>query len=241
MKKYFNWKNIRLVLLIGLVGFLFSFTGKRNENRKLTKAEVEFEVGEQLFITHETVNKLLIENKKDASSIRKVALDLNDLENAINQHAMVETAEVYVSVDGLLKADVKQKTPIARVFEYQESYYIDSKGTKMPLSDIHSARVPILSGGDNVKDNEKLNELFRLIYNDDFLKKNIIGVKVLPSGSVIMKNRNYDYDIAFGKTIQMERKFKNYKAFFQKAVLDSSIQKYKIVNLKFTQQVVCTK
>jgi cell division protein FtsQ len=241
MKKYFNWKNIRLVLLIGLVGFLFSFTGKRNENRKLTKAEVEFEVGEQLFITHETVNKLLIENKKDASSIRKVALDLNDLEYAINQHAMVETAEVYVSIDGLLKADVKQKTPIARVFDYQESYYIDSKGTKMPLSDIHSARVPILSGGDNVKDNEKLNELFRLIYNDDFLKKNIIGVKVLPSGSVIMKNRNYDYDIAFGKTIQMERKFKNYKAFFQKAVLDSSIQKYKIVNLKFTQQVVCTK
>jgi cell division protein FtsQ len=73
------------------------------------------------------------------------------------------------------------------------------------------------------------------------LKKNIIGVKVLPSGSVIMKNRNYDYDIAFGKTIQMERKFKNYKAFFQKAVLDSSIQKYKIVNLRFTQQVVCTK
>lgn len=241
MKKYFNWKNIRLVLLIGLVGFLFSFTGKQNENRKLLKAEVNFEVGEQLFITHETVNKLLIENKKEASSIRKVALDLNDLENAINQHAMVEKAEVYVSVDGLLKADVKQKTPIARVFDYQESYYIDSKGTKMPLSDIHSARVPILSGGNNAKETEKINELFRLIYQDEFLKKNIIGVEVLPSGSIIMKNRNYDYDIAFGKTIQMERKFKNYKAFFQKAVQDSSIQKYKIVNLKFTQQVVCTK
>jgi cell division protein FtsQ len=241
MKKYFKWKNIRLVFIFGLLGFLFSFTAKRNENRKLTKAEVEFEVGEQLFITHEMVNKLLIENKKDVSTIRKVALDLNDLENSINQHAMVEKAEVYVSVDGLLKADVKQKTPIVRVFDYQESYYIDSKGTKMPLSDIHSARVPILSGVNNVKDNEKLNELFRLIYQDDFLKKNIIGVKVLPSGSVMMKNRNYDYNIEFGKTIQMERKFKNYKAFFQKAVQDSSIQKYRVVNLKFKQQVVCTK
>ncbi|HEU4497334.1 MAG TPA: cell division protein FtsQ, partial [Flavobacterium sp.] len=32
-----------------------------------------------------------------------------------------------------------------------------------------------------------------------------------------------------------------YKAFFQKAVQDSLINNYKTVNLKFTQQVVCTK
>lgn len=241
MKKYFNWKNIRLVLLIGLVGFLFSFTGKRNENRKLTNAVVEFEVGEQLFITHETVNKLLIENKKDASSIRKVTLDLNDLENTINQHDMVEKAEVFVSVDGHLKAVVKQKTPVARIFEGNGSYYIDYKGTKMPLSAIHTARVPLVSGGINDKNREDLNELFRMIHDDEFLKKNIIGIQVLPSGSLKMKNRNFDYDIDFGKTINMEKKFRNYKAFFQKAVQDSSIHGYQLINLKFTQQVVCTK
>ncbi len=241
MKKYFSWTNIRLLLILLVVCFLYSFMSKRNENRKLQKATVEFLDGEQLFVTHETVNKLLIENKKDASSIQKVALDLNNLENTINRHEMVENAEVFVSVDGNLKAVVKQKTPVARVFESHDSYYIDYKGTKMPLSSIHTARVPLVSGEINVNNSKKLDELFRIIHNDEFLKKNIIGIQIMPSGSLIMKNRNFEYDIDFGKTINMERKFKNYKAFLQKAVLDSSIYGYKNINLKFTQQVVCTK
>ncbi len=241
MKKYFKWNTVRLVLMLMLLGFLYSFTTKRNENRKLQKATVEFLDGEQLFVTHETVNKLLIENKKDASSIRKVALDLNNLENTINQHEMIEKAEVFVSVDGHLKAVVKQKTPVARVFENGNSYYVDYKGTKMPLSAIHTARVPLVSGGINDKNREDLYKLFRMIHDDEFLRKNIIGIRVMPSGSLKMKSRNFDYDIDFGKTINMEKKFRNYKAFFQKAVQDSSIMGYKVINLKFTQQVVCTK
>ncbi len=241
MKKYFKWNTIRLMLMLMLLGFLYSFTAKRNENRKLQNATVEFLDGEQLFVTHETVNKLLIENKKDASSIRKVALDLNNLENTINQHEMIEKAEVFVSVDGHLKAVVRQKTPVARVFENGNSYYVDYKGTKMPLSAIHTARVPLVSGGINDKNREDLYKLFRMIHDDEFLKKNIIGIRVMPSGSLKMKSRNFDYDIDFGKTINMEKKFRNYKAFFQKAVQDSSIMGYKVINLKFTQQVVCTK
>ncbi|MEZ4839478.1 cell division protein FtsQ/DivIB [Flavobacterium sp.] len=241
MKKYFNWANIRLVLIVLLLAFLYAFTTKRNENRKLCNTTVEFQDGEQLFITHEMVNKLLIENKRDVSSIRKVALDLNNLENTINQHEMVEKAEVFVSIDGHLKAVVKQKTPVARIFEGSGSYYVDYKGTRMPLSAIHTARVPLVSGGVDNKNKEDLYELFRMIHDDEFLKKNIIGIQVLPSGSLIMKNRNFNYDINFGKTINMEKKFKNYKAFFQKAVQDSSIYNYRIINLKFTQQVVCTK
>ena len=80
-----------------------------------------------------------------------------------------------------------------------------------------------------------------MIHDDEFLKKNIIGIRVLPSGSLKMKNRNFDFYIDFGKTINMKKKFRNYKAFFQKAVLDSSIHGYQVINLKFTQQVVCTK
>lgn len=241
MKKYFNWPTLRLVLILGIVCFLYSFMTKRNEQRKLKEITVEFLGNQQLFLTHETVNKLLIENKEDVSSIAKVALDLNNLENTIKKHAMVDEAEVFLSIDGKLKAVVKQKTPVARVFNQDDSYYIDFKGAKMPLSAIHTARVPLVSGEIKEENSEKLDELFRIIHEDVFLRKNIIGVEVLPNGSLKMKNRNYNYDIEFGRTINMKQKFDNYKAFLQKAVLDSSIHKYKKINLKFTQQVVCTK
>ena len=154
---------------------------------------------------------------------------------------MIEKSEVFVSIDGVLKAVVKQKTPIARVFNDSGSFYIDYQGNRMPLSDEFTARVPIISGDVNKENSFELNKLLRLVYEDDFLKKNIIGMQIFPNGNIKMRNRIFNYEIEFGRAIHVERKFDNYKAFFQKAVLDSSLYKYKKINLKFTQQVVCTK
>jgi len=235
------WTNVRLLLMFAVIVFLYSFTSKRNEDRKIKKPIVEFLEEGSLFLTHETVNKLLIENNEDQQTIGKVNLDLNKLEKSINEHDMVEKSEVFVSIDGVLKAVVKQKTPIARIFDEGDSFYIDSEGNRMPLSEINTARVPLVSGAIKEADSKDLYELLKLVYNDDFLKKNIIGIEVLHGGSLKMANRNFNYVINFGKTKNVEKKFDNYKAFFQKAVQDSTISKYKEINLKFTQQVVCTK
>jgi len=224
-----------------LVIFLFSFTSNRNANRKLTKSVVVFTGDNTLFVNQETVNKLLIENNKDAQSIHKDKLDLNKLEKVLNSHEMIEKSEVFVSVDGVLKAVVKQKTPIARVFDGDDSFYIDYEGNTMSLSTNFTARVPLVLGVINRKNSGNLAELFRIIHDDAFLKKNIIGVQIMPNGSLIMLNRNFNYQIDFGRAVRVKAKFNNYKAFFQKAVLDSSLYKYKIIDLRFTQQVVCTK
>ncbi|MDI1316446.1 cell division protein FtsQ [Flavobacterium sp.] len=239
--KIVTWTNIRLVLMILLVILLYSFTSYKNEHRKIKKTEVIF-VGENtLFLKEETVNKLLIEKNKDIQTLNKVDLDLKKLESSINKQQLIQKADVFVSVDGVLKAVVKQKTPVGRVFDETGSFYIDSEGNKMPLSDKYTARVPLVSGEIPVVKKGKLSEVLRMIAEDEFLKKNIIGVQVLPNGSLVMATRNYDYKIDFGRTINIEKKFKNYKAFFQKAVSDSTLNKYKRINLKFTKQVVCVK
>ncbi|MFI0490742.1 cell division protein FtsQ/DivIB [Flavobacterium sp.] len=239
--KLINWTNIRFILMFSLVIFLFSFTSKRNESRKLSKSVIIFVGDNAPFVNQETVNKLLIENNRDVKSIGKDKLDLNKLEKALNAQEMIEKSEVFVSVDGVLKAIVKQKTPVARVFDGDNSFYIDYKGNTMPLSTNFTARVPLVSGEINKKNGGDLAELFRIIHDDEFLKKNIIAVQVMPNGSLKMLNRNFNYQIDFGGTVRMKAKFNNYKAFFQKAVLDSSLYKYKIIDLRFSQQVVCTK
>ena len=144
--KFFKWNNVRLILMFALMVFLYSFTSMRNEHRKLTKSMVVFTDDSNPFIKQETVNKLLIENKTDASAIQKVDLDLNRLEKSINSNPMIEKSEVFVSIDGVLKAVVKQKTPIARMFNDEGSFYIDYQGGMMPVSDEFTARVPIVSG-----------------------------------------------------------------------------------------------
>ena len=239
--RFFSWINIRLIVMIAMVIFLYSFTSHRNETRKIKKTVVVFEGKNTLFLKEEMVNKLLIEKNTDLKTINKVDLDLNKLEKSVNRQEVVQKADVFVSVDGVLKAVVEQKSPIGRVFTEVGSFYIDSEGNKMPLSENFSARVPLISGEIAVLDKEKIAEVLKQIIDDDFLNKNIIGVEVLPNGSLIMKNRNYDFQIDFGKAINIDRKFKNYKAFFQNAILDSTLNKYKRINLKFTKQVVCIK
>lgn len=239
--KLLNKKNIQLVLMVGLVLFLFAFTSKRNESRKIVKTDVQFVGENSLLVTTEIVNKLLIDKSEQGKSIDKDKLDLNTLEKSINKHDMIEKSEVFLSIDGTLKAVVTQRTPIARFIGEDTSFYIDSKGNRMPLSNIYAARVPLISGQLTSENQQEIAALLRIIYADDFLKKNITGMRIENDGDVILGTRNYDYDIMFGKTINMEAKFNNYKAFYQKAVSDSSINYYKKINLKFTQQVVCTK
>lgn len=239
--RYFKWINIRVFLMFGLILVLYSFTTDRNNNRKLIKTDVIFEGSDDLFIEAETVNKLLIEKKSQLASIKKEQVDLNKLEKSLNNHSMIEKSEVYVTVDGVLKAVIKQKTPIVRVVTATSSFYIDYEGNQMPLSTVQSARIPLVSAANDQIEKKEVQQLFRYIYDDEFLKKNIIGIEIGPKGGVRLANRNYSYTIDFGQPISIERKFANYKAFFQKASADSTLLKYKRVNLKFTQQVVCTK
>jgi cell division protein FtsQ len=235
------WINIQLIAIILLVVFLYSFTSNRNQKRKILKPQIEINDNNTPFLTTAMVNKLLIDNFGGTLSIQKDGLDLKKIEQSINKHSMIDYSEVYMSVDGRLETLVKQKIPVARVFNENNSFYIDYKGGKMPLSTNFSARVPLVYGDIHNHYSKKIVALLQTIYNDDFLKKNIIGVRILEDGSLIMKNRNYDYDIIFGRTIHMERKWNNYKAFFQKAVQDTLIDSYQKINLKFTKQVVCTK
>ena len=235
------WINIRLILIFGLIVALYSFTSIKNQNRKLSKTMVQFVGENNQFLTRETVNKLLIENNSDIKTLTKVKLDLNKLEKIVNKNNMVEKSQVFLSIDGVLIAIVKQRTPIVRVINNDTSFYVDYQGNKMPLSDDYSARVPLVLGEINNNNSAELHALFKYIYDDDFLKKNIIGIQLFNNGAIKLMNRNYNYEIDFGRSQNIEKKFNNYKAFFQKAVQDSSITKYKTITLRFTQQVVCTK
>jgi len=241
MKKL-NWHNIRLVLIIVLMVFLYSFSIKKNNERLLKSVNISFaEDKDNYFITHEMVNNLLIQNSGKPLSIKKEKVDLNTLETVLNDHEMIEKAEVFSSIDGSLNAHIKQKTPIVRFVSDNVKYYLDGKGDRIPLSENFSARVPVVIG--QINDAEKSNYvyLFNEIAKDDFLKKSITGLTILPSGSIVMTNRDYDFKIIFGNPIHVDKKLKNYKAFYKHAIKDTLIKNYKSVNLLFTDQVVCKK
>ena len=234
-------KYILFPFLVVAILFFYSFSVMRNQAKKVEEIEVEFEAGENSFLTHKLVNKLLIQNEEPVKNQTKSVLDLHKLENTVLSNPYIENATVFLTPGGLLKAQVKQREPIARIITDTEVYYVDRYGVKMPLSEHFSARVPLVFGVESSSNIDEITELVRLIFDDEFLKKEIVSIERLTSNEYEMKVRSGDYKIDFGKFTRVDEKVKKIKAFYNKALVDNSIGNYETINVKYRNQVVCTK
>lgn len=201
---------------------------------------VNFSGEDNLFITEAMVNKLLIQNQQDVKNVTKEILDLNELEIALKSNPMIKTAQVHLTVNGEVRANVIQRKPIARV-STNVSYYIDDDGKYMPLSSNYTARVPLVTGFVNKNSLSNVFKIASKIYNDQFLKTHVVEIHQNQDKTIVLKTRVLNFEILIGSLDRLDKKINNFKAFYQKAKKDKSLNKYSKVNLQFENQVVCTK
>tara|TARA_B100001564_G_scaffold218120_1_gene183734 strand:+ start:600 stop:1319 length:720 start_codon:yes stop_codon:yes gene_type:complete len=237
MVKYIN--NIKVIIVLAVVSIFFAFSSSQNNAKPISEVEVSFIGDNNLFISKTKVDKLLIQNNDYIKCVSKDILDLKALENKLSSHDMIENSEVYISINGILKIDIKQRNPYARVIS-DSSFYIDNNGTKMPLSDNYSARVLLVHG---LNDESKIDYVFKLIKtirDDEFLNLNVTDILINKS-DISLRVRNCNFEVLVGDLNNLETKIKNFKAFYQKAYRDKILNNYKKVNLQFNNQIVCTK
>lgn len=229
-----------MMSLLGLVVGLFAFSSNRNAVRKVSVPNINFEGDDNLFITHETVSKLLIQNQQSVSNKPKEIIDLNGLEKALTSNPMIKEAQVFIDVEGKITAEIEQKKPIARV-STNASFYVDDMGSYMPLSTNYTARVPLITGTVYKNDLVNVFTIANKIQQDEFLKKHVVEIHQNENKSIDLKFRLNDFTIQLGSLKSLHKKINNLKAFYQKAMKDKTLDSYSMVNLKFDNQVICTK
>jgi cell division protein FtsQ len=119
----------------------------------------------------------------------------------------------------------------------------------------YPANVPIATGAIKTKYSDTLNvlqpdapkvltDLFRLsefIFNEPFLKAQIEQIYVDPDREFELIPRVGRHIIVFGGTDRMEDKFDKLMLFYHEGLNKTGWEKYRVINLKFENQVVCTK
>lgn len=232
--------HIKFIALLLAVAGLYGFADYRHNQKKIKDISIKFLGDSDLYLTEDAVNKLLIQNHCTVKNRAKERVVLNTIETIIESNAMVKSAQVYLTVEGELISKIVQRKPIGRI-EGISKFYLDDAGKRMPWSRHHSARVPIITGKITGKSLEDAYTILAHINKDDFLRKNVIGIHIEEDDKYQLKFRLENFVVNLGGVDNLDEKFKNFRAFYLKAMKDDTLEKYAIVSLEFYNQVVCTK
>lgn len=242
-------------LLIGLVVVL-GFVDKEQRQMACAKVEVrlEEETAHQLFINQEEIEKIISEGKGVPSLIGQPVstFDVSELENDLELNPYVCNAEVFAEMDGTLCVEVEQRKPLVRIFKpFSSGYYIDEKGLKMPLSPRYSANVLVATGNIYERYEGKdsvysavclqLYELADFISKNEFWRLQIDQIYVNEKSEFVLLPKVGNHKILLGSVENKEEKFRNLWLFYKKAISRVGWEKYKVINLKYTGQIVCEK
>ena len=230
-----NWSKIILTLVLILIGGLFYSTNSINSKRNINDIIVDFESTNKLFITQDSILKLLPTNFSEKKSV-----DINHLESLVNSNGFIKNSEAYVSIEGDLIIKVEQRNPIGRIISEDVTFYIDDESEIMTTSKIYSSRVPVVFNYSESSSQKEIYQMCDLIDSDEFLKKNVTRINFLKNNYITLNFRDHDFDLVIGEYKNIKKKVKNFKAFYHAAIDNESIDKYSKINLQFENQVVCS-
>lgn len=250
----------RLVLIATafvLLGFIVWSINKRESSLsgELKINVVPLENGRNL-MTIGDIQKIIQRNfvfNLEEEKVPLGKLKVGEIERVLEEEPFVLDAEVFVDAQNQLFISATQRKPIIRVIDKDnQTYYMDSTGRQMPMSDHSTARVIIATGEippytpDFRLPRKKhlLNKLFQLtnfIQKDEFLDAMIEQIYVDKKQEFTLIPKVGKQKILFGKYEHVEDKFDRLKLFYDEAMPREGWQKYKAINLKYRKQVVALK
>lgn len=195
------------------------------------------------FITKKEVISLLKEKKLSPIGQKLSAIQTGKLEKELAKHPLIDRVECYKTPSGKVCVEVSQRIPVLRIMSANgDNYYLDNKGTVMPLSAKCVAHLAVATGKiDRAFATKTLYPFGMYLQKDPFWDAQIEQIHVLPDKTVELVPRVGDHLIFLGRLDGYERKLKRVKAFYEKALNQVGWNKYSRISVEFDNQVICTK
>ena len=240
-----------LVSLSGLV-VLMSFIEIKKAELVCKKVKV-FIPGNQYFIDRQEIDNILGASGKNLVGRRLENIDIHALENKLRHNPFVEYARVYEDMDGTLQVEVVQRKPMLRIMNrFEQDFYVDEHGMKMPLSQNFTARVLVANGFIDELFANKVDSLHTVLAKDiyktaDFIRKDslwdaqIAQIYVNENREIELIPRVGNQRILLGNADSLDVRFNNLKVFYKQAVPTVGWEAYKVINIKYFNQVVGVK
>lgn len=238
-----------LIILIAvsvIVYLIISADYFRDSSQNRICVGFEVEVKDSLktqFVTAEDINRLV--KKYDLNPAGKSFKEINTLaiRDTILSNKLVESANVFITSNGTVKATVQQREPVFRVIsETTGNFYVDKDRRIMPVSSSFAVYVPVATG--RIDEEYAKSELFDFAM---FLNNNadwdawIEQIVVESRNEVVLIPRAGNFRIIMGSLDDYPVKLNKFVRFIDGGLNVVGWNRYSDINLKFENQVVCTR
>ena len=203
MKNVFNF--IRFIIGVILIIAMIYLSVDRMGQKYCSLSEVSIELDENVFVTKEVIVDYLLENTLHPDSVLLDDVSFKGIEDLLLSHPSIKSAIVYSDLNGKVCIKVKQRKPIVRIQSDKDGFYLDEDGLRMPLSDEYTARMLLVTGDVNTISLEDVFFITDKIYNDEFLKKQIVQIDVKESEMLMLTRLGEQLE--FGKVKNVKEKF----------------------------------
>ena len=233
-----KWRILKILVTVILFGFLLSFSLKRFNNAKMENVSINMNQSKTpvYFIDEKDIKDLV----KQYNPTRKIGdVKIPELEKKINENPFVDSANVYMNLNGNLNVDIKQRVPVFRLSKNGKDFYVDEKGVEFPIARNFSYPCMLVMGDVDASEYQELGQLVEKIDKDDFSKKYFIGIKKEKDNyNLLTSDGNYKVEI--GDLENIDFKVKGFKTFVEKYLVYQNPNKYKKISVKYNNQIVTT-
>jgi len=234
-----KYRILKIAVTVIILGFLLSFSLKKFSGQKITDNRISVKMSEKTpvyFIDEKDIREIV---KKENPSGKVGDLNIPALEKKINALPAVDSANVYLNLNGKLNLDIKQRVPVFRLNKDGRDFYVDQKGIEFPISKTYSHPCMLVTGDVQKDEYQKLAELVEKIDKDEFSKKYFIGISK-DKGDYNLLTSEGNYKVEIGDLDNIEFKVKGFKTFVEKYLVYQDPEKYKMVSVKYQNQIVTT-
>ncbi|KAA0129762.1 cell division protein FtsQ [Chryseobacterium sp. SN22] len=235
-----KYRILKIAVTVIILGFLLSFSLKKFGGQKITDNQISVKMNERTpvyFIDEKDIREIV---KKENPSGKVGDLDIPVLEKKISNLPAVDSANVYLNLNGKLNLDIKQRVPVFRLNKEGRDFYVDEKGIEFPISKTYSHPCMLVTGNVKQDEYEKLAELVEKIDKDDFSKKYFIGISKDRNGNYNLLTSEGHYKVEIGDLHHIDFKVRGFKTFVEKYLVYQDPEKYSMVSVKYQNQIVTT-
>ena len=232
MKKILNILLIYFGPCLLIVMLFYSRDNIKNQTFKVSGVNIKTDQNQ--FVSRSLIDTLLYDYivDDDGEALTLSQISFEKIERVLLSHPSVSSANIYSDINGNVTIDVTPRTPIARVYNGGDVYYIDLSGEKMELSSDYTSRSLIVKGDLNSLSQLDIFRVCDHIYNDNFLRRQITCIDVLDS-ELSMFARTGEL-IEFGTVSGISDKFRKLKLYYGN--VDGS---FSILDVRYNNQIIC--